>query len=86
MENNVKENTIQKQDQACNEEPQQPKQTVPAPIPEKSAWKVETTEKMSEKSEVAGGKSYLTGRKCIYLLSNGFDRLARTQRSCCRDR
>jgi hypothetical protein len=63
---NVKEKPVQNQDQASNEEPQQPKQTVPAPIPEKSAWKVEVTEKISEKSKVSGGKSCLIDSKFVF--------------------
>lgn len=58
MDNNNNNNTekvIQKEDHT-NEEKQQT--TVPAPIPEKSAWKVtaEPTEKLSENSEAAAGK------------------------------
>lgn len=51
MENNTKE----KQDQSSIEQKETPKQTVPAPIPEKSAWKVEASEKTTETVEIAGG-------------------------------
>ncbi|CAO3654429.1 unnamed protein product [Mucor hiemalis] len=52
MDNNVTEKVIPKEDHT-NEEKQQT--TVPAPIPEKSAWKVtaEPTEKLSENTEAA---------------------------------
>jgi hypothetical protein len=57
MDSNVPEKVISKEDQT-NEEKQT--STIPAPIPEKSAWKVtaEATEKMSENSEAAAGKKY----------------------------
>ncbi|GAN06742.1 la-related protein 1 [Mucor ambiguus] len=51
MENN-KDKPVSKEEQPSTEEQQ--KQSIPAPIPEKSAWKVEVTEKISsEISEVA---------------------------------
>ncbi|KAI8052590.1 uncharacterized protein B0P05DRAFT_591761 [Gilbertella persicaria] len=51
---NTNEKPIQKQDQTSNEEQQ--KKQVPAPIPEKSAWNVQVTEKTPEKTDatVAG--------------------------------
>lgn len=49
MENKPEEKPTS-QDQVSNE---QPKQTVPAPIPEKSAWKLEVTETVTE---ISGGK------------------------------
>lgn len=55
MENN-KDKPVSKEEQPSTEEQQ--KQSIPAPIPEKSAWKVEVTEKISsEISEVAAGKT-----------------------------
>jgi len=55
MENN-KDKPVSKEEQPSTEEQQ--KQSIPAPIPEKSAWKVEVTEKISsEIIEVAAGKA-----------------------------
>jgi hypothetical protein len=60
MENN-KDKPVSKEEQPSTEEQkqqQQEKQSIPAPIPEKSAWKVEVTEKISsEIIEVAAGKN-----------------------------
>ncbi|CEP19458.1 hypothetical protein [Parasitella parasitica] len=42
---NAKDKPVLKEEQSSNEE--QPKQMIPAPIPEKNAWKVEVTEKVS---------------------------------------
>jgi la-related protein 1 len=50
---------MEKEKPTTQDQPEQqetPKQTVPAPIPEKSAWKVEITEKVTETVEIAGGK------------------------------
>lgn len=62
MENN-NDKPVSKEEQPSTEQQQQQqqqqeKQSIPAPIPEKSAWKVEVTEKISsEIIEVAAGKN-----------------------------
>lgn len=61
MENNTTEKVIQKEDHTVKDKQEKPEKqtsTVPAPIPEKSAWKVtvEVTEKVSE--VIAGKYEY----------------------------
>jgi hypothetical protein len=54
MENKDTEKVTPPEDQ-----PKVEKQTIPAPIPEKSAWKVTTTtEKAPESNEAAAGNSF----------------------------
>lgn len=66
MDTKVEEKPIVK-DQVSNESS---KQTVPAPIPEKSAWKVEATEKTTEKIQISGGnnRKSMFGRTLFLIL------------------
>lgn len=68
MENN-KDKPVSKEEQPSAEEQQ--KQSIPAPIPEKSAWKVEVTEKVSsEISEVAAGKASMLRSTLTSLINH----------------